>query len=265
MNIRAQRRFGIAATAALAFVIVLPIAVTILGAFSGSDWYGPRSEGASVATTSALFSYVWTIWGGALFTSLKIVAVVVPAALAIGVPAAYAFRRHPFPGSPLLERVALSALSIPGVVLAFALIQAAGARPRLALLAAGHLLYTLPLVLKTVGSTVETIDPELEAAARTLGAGRWTVIRRVVLPLLGPAIALSALMVFTVSWGEFNVSYVLASPLVQVYPAALYATYTTNSFPVAAAATLIFLIPAVPALLMIQAVAGDSFARGIPA
>jgi putative spermidine/putrescine transport system permease protein len=85
----------------------------------------------------------------------------------------------------------------------------------------------------------------------------------VTLPRLVPGLVLSALLVFAVSWGEFNVSFLLATPLVQTFPAGLYLTYTTNSFPVAAAATLIFLAPILPAFLAIQALGGEEFRRGL--
>lgn len=258
-------RAGLAWTAVLAFALMAPILVTVAGAFSGSEWYGRRSEGAEVAGTAALFRYVLQIWGRALLRSAELVAVVVPLALLIGAPAAYAFRRHPFPGSRLLEAAALLPLGIPGVALAFSLVQAAGEAPRFGLLAAGHLAYTVPLVVKTVGNALESFDPRLEAAARTLGAGFGETARRVVLPLLAPALVLSSLLVFAVSWGEFNVGFLLATPLLQTFPAALYMTYTTNSFPVAAAATLVFLAPVVPAMVAIQALGGEELHRGVQA
>ena len=65
-------------------------------------------------------------------------------------------------------------------------------------------------------------------------------------------------MAFTISWGEFNVSFLLATPTTQTFPAALYLTYTTNSFPVAAAATTIFLAAAVPALGFCSASAAEA-------
>ena len=251
--------------ALLAVALATPIAITAAGAFSRAEWYGERSEGAAVADTPALFSYVLETWGHALLRSAGVVAAVVPLALLIGAPAAWAFRRRPFPGSRLLESAALVPLAVPGVALAFALIQSAPGFPRFWLLVAGHLAYTVPLVVKSVGNAVETFDPRLEAAARSLGAGGWETARRVTLPLLLPALILSALLVFAVSWGEFNVSFLLATPLLQTFPAGLYATYTTNSFPVAAAATLVFLAPVVPALIAIQALGGEEFHRGLPA
>ena len=261
----AARRLGIAVALSVALALAAPILVTVFGAFSESEWYGQRSEGAEVAGTAGLFRYVLGIWGGAIARSALLVAVVVPLALAIGAPAAWAFRRRPFPGSRLLEAAATAPLAIPGIALAVLMLAAAGGLPRLGLLVAGHLVYTVPLVVKTVGNALVGFDPELEAAARSLGAGPWQTARRVVLPLLAPALVLSALLVLAVSWGEFNVSFLLATPLLQTFPAALYVTYTNNSFPVAAAATVIFLAPIVPALVAIQALGGESFHRGIQA
>jgi putative spermidine/putrescine transport system permease protein len=249
---RLFRRAGIAATAVLALALLAPIAITASEAFSGSG--------------RPAFSYCVTrIWGGALLRSGQVVATVVPLALLIGAPAAWAFRRRPFPGSRLLESAALMPLAVPGVALAFSLIQGLGGVPRFWLLVAGHLAYTVPLVVKTVGNAVETFDPSIETAARSLGAGVVETAARVTLPLLLPALVLSALLVFAVSWGEFNITYLLATPLLQTFPAALYRTYITSPFPVAAAATLVFLAPVVPALIAIQALGGEEFHRGLPA
>ena len=265
MSAAMLRRAGIAATAVLALALLTPIVVTAAGAFSRAEWYGQRSEGAEGQSVPDLFRYVMGLWSGALLRSVEVVAVVVPLALLIGAPAAWAFRRRPFPGSRLLESAALVPLAVPGVALGFSLIQLAGGTPRFVLLVAGHLAYTLPMVVKTVTHAVETFDLRLEPAARSLGATGWETAVRVTMPLLAPALVLSSLLVFAVSWGEFNVSFLLATPLVQTFPAALYVTYTTHSFPVAAAATLIFLAPVVPALLAIQALGGEAFHRGLPA
>jgi putative spermidine/putrescine transport system permease protein len=262
---RFGRRLGLAWAGLLAAVLVSPIAITCFGAFSTSEWYGQRSEGARVAGTGPLFRYVLDIWGGALLHSAEIAAVVVPLALLIGAPAAYAFRRRPFPGSRLLEAAAVAPLSVPGIAVAVSLLAAAGGAPRFWLLVTGHLAYTVPLVVKTVGNAAGTLDPRLEAAARSLGASRWQLLRRLLLPLLAPALALSALLVFAVSWGEFNASFLLATPLLSTFPAALYLTYTTNSFPVGAAATVLFLLPVLPAMAAIQALGGEEFHRGLQA
>jgi putative spermidine/putrescine transport system permease protein len=262
---RTARRAGIALAATLAAALALPILLTAWGAFSHASWYGQRSEGAAVESSLGLFRYVLSIWGGTLLRSLQLVVLVVPLALLLAVPAAYAFRRLPFPGARWLEAAALLPLSLPGIALAVGLLLAAGAVPRLILLVCGHLAYTTPLVLKTVSNALEGIDRTFEDAASALGAGPLERQWRVVLPLLLPALVLSSLLVFAVSWGEFNVSYLLATPTLQTYPAALYSTFANNSFPVGAAATIIFLLPVVPAMMIIQALGGEEFRRGLPA
>lgn len=242
---RWARRACIAWTAVVGLGLLAPVVLTLAGAIS------PAGHGS-----------VFALCSGGLRRSLEVVAVVVPLALLLGAPAAYAFRRCPFPGSHRLERAALLPLSVPGVALAFALLLAAGSAPRFWLLAAGHLAYTVPLVVKVVGRAVDGLDPLLEPAARSLGAGSWETLRRVVLPLLVPALVLAALLVFAVSWGELNVSFLLATPRMRTFPASLYRIYTASPFPVAAAATLVFLLPMVPAVLAIQALGGGDLHRG---
>ena len=267
-----MKKLGIAWTVLLALGLLAPIVIAMAGAFSGSEFYGQRSEVAVAQGTGDLFRYVLDLWGSALLRSARLVVLVVPLALAIGAPAAWAFRHHPFPGARLLEAAALVPLSIPGIALAVGLIVGAGGAgglPRFWLLVLGHLAYTVPLVLKTVGNAAENVDPRLLAAARTLGAGPGEIARLIVVPLLAPALVLAAFLVFTVSWGEFNVSFLLATPLEQTFPAALYLTYTTNSFPVAAAATIVFLAPVLPALAVIQhlgqALGGEDLHQGLQA
>ncbi len=257
-----MRRAGIWLTALLAAVLVAPLLVTSFGAISHSEWYGLRSEGVRAAGTAGLFRYVLGTWGPTLLVTARLAALVVPIALLVGAPAAWAFRRLPFPGARGIEALAMTPLSFPGIALAVALLMAASRLPRFPLLVAGHLAYTLPLVVQTVGNALVSERRELELAARSLGATPSQMLRWVTLPRLAPALVLAALLAFAVSWGEFNVSFLLATPLVQTFPAGLYMAFTANSFPVAAAATIVFLLPVIPAFLAIQALGGEEFRRG---
>lgn len=255
------RRLATLSVFALALLLATPVLVTVFGAFTDLEWYGQRSEGVAAQSTSALFEYVLEHWGRSLGYSALLSAIVVPLALAIGAPAAWAFARAPFPGSRALEAIALMPLSLPGIALAVGLIQALGHRPRFELMILGHLAYTIPLVLKGVKSGLGRLTPELLDAARTLGATPLQRLWWVTLPLLAPSLLLSSLLVLCVSWGELNVSFLLASPLQQTYPTALYLTFTTNSFPVASAAVALFLLPLVPVVLAIQALGGGELQK----
>ena len=117
-------------------------------------------------------------------------------------------------------------------------------------------------MVRSVTSTLRSYDhAALERAARSLGAGFWQTCWHVTLPNLRHALVVGSLLVFAVSFGEFNVSFLLNTPLYQGFPAALYATYTTNSFQVSSAATTLFLLVIVPVLLVIQAIGGRASTR----
>jgi thiamine transport system permease protein len=72
-----------------------------------------------------------------------------------------------------------------------------------------HVFYNLSIIIRGVGVFWEQIDPRIEEAARTLGAGRLRVFREVTLPLLRPAILSSAALVFLFAFTSFGVILVL--------------------------------------------------------
>ena len=75
----------------------------------------------------------------------------------------------------------------------------------------GHITFSISFVVVIVRGRLQTIGPEVEEAAADLGAPPWDVLRRVVLPLLAPAIVASLLIVFALSIDDFVVSQYLAS------------------------------------------------------
>jgi iron(III) transport system permease protein len=71
-----------------------------------------------------------------------------------------------------------------------------------------YFLRNMPLVVQAVGVNLAQIDPEIEAAARSLGASRFTAVRRVVVPLVLPGAISGALVAFSFALGEFVASIV---------------------------------------------------------
>lgn len=61
-----------------------------------------------------------------------------------------------------------------------------------------------PFVVRTVQPVMEDLGPELEEAAASLGAGRWTVFRRVILPMLFPALITGFTLAFARALGEYG-------------------------------------------------------------
>jgi putative spermidine/putrescine transport system permease protein len=220
----------------------------------------PQTESWSAGA----YQYVWSTYGHSLLFSLELAAFVVAASLAIAVPAAYAFARHPFPGSAAFEQFAALPLAMPGVSIAVAIIIGYSAfRQNWMLLGAGQMLYAVPYALRVVTNTLRNLAlRDLEDVARTLGARPRTRLRHVVAPLLVDPVVLASLLVFAISWGEFNVSFLLATPLQMPFAAALYGTYTSNSGAVAGAATALFLLGAVPLVVGLQLIDRRRFEFG---
>jgi putative spermidine/putrescine transport system permease protein len=251
--------------AVLVAVVVLPLAVVVVGSVFETRLFGLSSESwsAGAGSRKTWFPYVLGLYGSQIGHSAMLAGVVVLASFLIGAPAAYGLEKNR--GLPRrLLRAALDApLAVPGLAVAVGLILAyPRARASGVTLAAGHLLYALPFFVRATGNALASFPlAELEEAAAATGAGKLERLRRVVLPLARPGLLAGALMAFTISWGEFNVSFLLATPTTQTFPSALYLTYTTNSFPVAAAATTIFLAAAVPALALLHGIARPEAAR----
>lgn len=85
-----------------------------------------------------------------------------------------------------------------------------------------HVSFSLSYVMMTVNSRLITMDPSLEDAARDLGAGEWTILRTVVLPLLKPAIMGGFILSFLLSFDDFLITYFVNGVGQDTLPVKLY-------------------------------------------
>jgi len=248
----------------LLVVVVAPLLIVMIGSVVDTSLLGLTSESWQEDVSAwSWFSYVLDLYGVHLARSAWLALTVVVSACLIGFPAAYALARRNDAFSATVRVLLDAPLAVPGLTVGIGLLLAyPWGRASGATLAAGHLLYALPFFVRAATNALSAAGlAELEEAAAAAGASALQRFRRIVLPLARPGLLAGALMAFTISWGEFNVSFLLATPTTQTFPAALYLTYTTNSFPVAAAATTLFLGAAAPALLLLQRVAAAETAR----
>src|SRR5207342_859957 len=115
------------------------------------------------------------------------------------------------------------------------------------------LFVTLPFVVRTVQPVLEELDPEVEEAAASLGASRFTTFRRIILPSLIPAIAAGAALSFARAVSEYG-SLVLLSgnlPFKTEVASVRVLTYIENGNKAAASAVAAILL--LVALLVIVA------------
>ena len=90
-------------------------------------------------------------------------------------------------------------------------------------------LYFAPLVILLLGNALERFDPQLEDAARSLGAGYGTVVRTILVPLMRPAIVSAATLILAKVLGEFGVTYILGLPTdFNVLATSLYRNISTR-------------------------------------
>ncbi len=111
---------------------------------------------------------------------------------------------------------------------------------------AGLVHYTLPLVILTLFSVIQTIPDSLEAAARSLGASARRTIARVVLPLALPGLVAAGLMAFNLSMGAFTSTALLGGGKVMTLPVLIQRKAVLEvDYPFAATISLVLLLAGV--------------------
>ena len=144
-------------------------------------------------------------------------------ATALGTMVALLATRYQFRNKGLLIALAVLPLIVPFVVLAVALFllfeQALNVDRSLWTVGVAHTIVALPYVLLIVVARLAGFDPHLEEAAMDLGAAYPTVLRRITLPIIAPAMLAAWLTAFTVSFDEFALALFLAGtePTFPVY------------------------------------------------
>ncbi|HEX2095559.1 MAG TPA: iron ABC transporter permease [Longimicrobiaceae bacterium] len=154
-----------------------------------------------------------------VLNSLRMATVATLANVAFAFATAYLLVRRSFPGRRLVDALVVLPWALPGTVLAIALATTFGAhRPwagRWVLVGTGTILplayfvRNVPLVTRAALASFRQLDPALEEAAASLGAGRARTLGRVVLPLVLPGLAAGALLAWVTALGEFVASILL--------------------------------------------------------
>lgn len=161
--------------------------------------------------------------------------------LPVAIALAFALARGRFPGRILLDAFAHLPLVLPPVVVGWLLLLLLGLHGpigawlyeafgvRLVFTKAGAVLacavMILPLMLRAIRLSLEAVDPGLEQAARTLGAGGFDRFATVTLPLAAPGVLVGAIVGFAASLGEFGAVITFAANIpgqTQTLPLAIY-------------------------------------------
>jgi molybdate transport system permease protein len=224
-----RRREGVPLAAAIvaslgAALFVLPLV--------GLLWRAPwASLGQVLLAPEALTAMRLSLVCSSAATALSIL---------LGLPLAWVQARGTFPGRALLRALTLLPVVLPPVVGGVALLSVFGRRGligqwlqplgiQLPFTTTGAVLaetfVAMPFFVLSMEGVLRGLDRRLEDAARTLGATRWTVFRRVTLPLVRPSIAAGAALCWARALGEFGATITFAGNFpgrTQTIPLAVY-------------------------------------------
>ncbi len=145
-------------------------------------------------------------FGRNILNSTLVAVTVVFASLLLGTLAAYALSRVAFRGRGLLLMTILGVSMFPQVAVLsgmFELIRSLGMYNNLSGLMFSYLLFTLPFTVWVLTTFMRELPRELEEAAIIDGATPWTIVSRIFLPLLWPAMVTTGLLAFIQAWNEF--------------------------------------------------------------
>jgi multiple sugar transport system permease protein len=196
---------------AVAIVVLnLPVIVTLETSFKGDAEIADNPSLLVEAPTWHNYVHIFAIadrFDILHYLSNSLIVAATGTALAIGfaLPAAYAMARFRtglswlFPGVVNLRAIPLIIFSIP----IYLMYQQAGLLDTRFGLSLILCLVNLPLVLVLLVNAVRDLPAELDEAARIDGAGAWTILLRIVLPLLRPVIASCCVLGFIYAWNEF--------------------------------------------------------------
>jgi thiamine transport system permease protein len=144
--------------------------------------------------------------------------------LFLGLPSAYLFARYNFRGKSLLRALTAVPFMLPTVVVAAGFSALLGPRGlvhtllplssfnfigTLTAILIAHVFYNTTIIIRVVGNALSSLDPKIEAAARSLGADSFHVWWNIILPILRPSLYASSLLVFLFDFTSFGVILLL--------------------------------------------------------
>jgi iron(III) transport system permease protein len=154
-----------------------------------------------------------------LVNSLWMATAAMVAAVVLAVAAGVLVVRRRVPGRGVIEGLLALPWAVPGTVFAIALATMFSVKApwsgrvilvgTIWLLPLAYLVRNLPITSRAILAGFRGLDPSLDEAAQSLGAGRWRALRRVTLPLLAPALSAGATLAFVAGLGDFVTSIVL--------------------------------------------------------
>jgi len=199
--------------------LIGPFAVIVAASLSAGETLAFPPQGLSLRWVEKVFEV--ESFRASFVLSLTLAIGATSAALALGVPAAYALARYKVPFAEILRLIVASPLLVPGIVVGLALLRYLVVPLRFPIVLALFLAHTaliLPYALRVVSASLANLRPEIEEAAVLLGASRAGAFFRVVAPNIRDGVLAAMVLGFVTSFNQVPVSLFLSGPGVQTLP-----------------------------------------------
>ncbi|MBI2204286.1 MAG: ABC transporter permease [Candidatus Rokubacteria bacterium] len=244
-------------TAMVVLFLIAPLVVVVAVSFSASPVFNlpPPSWSAR------WYERLWRLrdFWPAVRTSLEIAALSTAISLVLGTLCAIAVERGRFPGRDALVTFAVSPLMMPGLVVGVALLQMlrqVGFRDAWMSLLIGHIVITLPYVIRTVLASLSLFDFTLIDAARTLGCSYPKALLKVMVPVLAPAFLTSGLFAFLASMDNYPISIFLTDARTKTLPVQILTYLEETPDPTIAAISTGLIVMTIVVLLLADRLVG---------
>ncbi len=210
-------RTSLARFAAITYVVLiygfifLPVLVLIVFSFQDGKLPVPPFRGFTLKWYDALFANRRLM--DSLVNSVVVALSSGTVSTVLGFLAAYGLARHRPAGAPMIQWLLVLPLFVSYLVIGMGLLlglKELGISKSLLTVGMGHLVINLPLAFAVIYGQMGDHQAFAERAARDLGAGEATVLTRITVPMLWPALFAAFALTFTFSWDDFIIAFLLS-------------------------------------------------------
>jgi iron(III) transport system permease protein len=200
--------------------VLLPLIVLLQSAFAKAWGRGFSLDNITLSNFYHIFFEQLTV-RQSMWNTFSYAAVTATVCCVLGFGIAYIVQRKLLPFASALAFLTLAPVIIPGIVLAICFYAAYAGPPMLLygtslIIIVAFITRFLPIAFITVGSGVRSLNPELEEAVRILGGNRFTVLVKVVAPLLKKTVLGAWILTFVLATRELSTAIFLSGPNTRV-------------------------------------------------
>ena len=251
----------------IVLAVVLPFVQLVLWSLSAS-WFYPHLVPQIWGIRA--WEYVFGTAGPQIIQgvlqSLTVAAVTALISIMIGYPAGRVLGLYDFKGKDLISVLLTLPVIVPPLCVAMGLhlwfIRLGLAETFMGVVLV-HLTFCLPYTVFVMWGVFSNYNPEFEDQARSLGASAARVVMQVMLPLTFPGLVVAALFSFLLSWSQYLSTLIIGGGKVTTLPILLFALMGSGDRPVAAAVSLVFVLPAFAVLLLSARYLGGRSMAGV--